>query len=249
MLRYEEEAIVLDAQSAGETHKRIWLLTEHGERVHLWAPGAARSKRRFSGALQPAAKVAARWTLKKDGALPILEEAELLVPPPKPDPLDRFYVACHLLEIVGAFAKEGMEDPRLYRLLGKSLLLLQEGKDVDLIARYAEAWTLRLSGWLPEIERCVTCGVSLHGAAAEVTLAGGALCVEHGVGSRLRLRSQSAEWLRATRRREPEALERPEPAENHELSTVLLAVIVDAMDRPLRCWPALARWRRKQYPS
>jgi len=161
--RQEDEAIVLDTNVVGEADRRVLLLTSRGELIRALAPSAARSRRRFGAALQPGARVRARWTVRAEGAPPTLEEAQLLVAPPTPDPLERYYTVAHVLEMTTAFAREGAEDPRLFRLLAVILDRLEAGDPPGPLCRYFEAWTLRLAGLLPDLESCVQCGARLAG--------------------------------------------------------------------------------------
>ncbi|MBP7146826.1 MAG: DNA repair protein RecO C-terminal domain-containing protein [Acidobacteria bacterium] len=243
MTRHEDEAIVLEVQERGESDRRVLMMVRSGELVPALAPAGARSRQRFGGALQPGARVRARWTVRREGAEPVLEEAQLLAAPPAGDPLERLYLAAHVLETIGAFAREGAVDPPLYRLLAAALDEIARGAPVDALARYVEAWTLRLAGLLPEGSACAECGAPLAGRRVALAAERGVFCSRHiPAGARV-LGPGAAGWLEATRRAGPEAL--PELAAAHavELARVLVDLVVSFTGKPLRAWPALARLR------
>jgi DNA repair protein RecO (recombination protein O) len=239
----EEEAIVLDTQRYRESDLGVTLLTASGERLFAYAPGAARSRRRFGGTLQPGSRVQARWRVRREGALPILEETSLVAPPPTPDPLDRYYAAAHVLEVAGAFAREGERDERLFRLVGRLLERLGAGDDPWRICLYAEAWTLRLAGLMPETERCAVSGESLAGRRVAIAPETGATLAEHGPPGAFLLGPEGLAWIEATRRAVPEALPPLVGGASAELARLLGGLIVAFTERPLRARAALDRLR------
>lgn len=246
MNRREEEAIVLESSLSGEADRQVRLLLGSGEILRATAPAAARSRRRFGAGLQPGARVRVRYSRKRENAEAVLEEALLLAPPPPPDPgLERYYLAAHALEISGAFAREGALDPRLFRLLAAVLERLREGDAPDPLARYLEAWTLRLAGLLPEIDLCHSCGASLTGKACSLVPEEGLFCDEHAPRGGHRLGREAGAWLQATRHRPPGDLPPLSGSAGAALARALPACIVSFTGRPLCAWPALLKLRRR----
>ncbi len=241
MIRREDEAIVLDAEVAGEADRRVLLLTSGGELVRALAPSALRSRRRFGSALEPGARIHVRWTVRAEGAVPVLDEASVVLAPPVPDPLERYYVAAHVLEIAALFAREGALDPRLFRLVAAVLERLAAGDQPAPLARYAEAWTMRLAGVLPELDACATCGIALAGRALRIAGERGVYCGGHAPPGARALGGAAARWLDGTRSASPGTLEPLPATPADELERVLPALIVEFAERPLRAWPA---WRR-----
>lgn len=235
---------MLDAEVAGEADRRVVLLLRSGESVRALAPSAARSRQRFGAALQPGGVVRARWTVRAEGAVPVLDEATLLAPPPTPDPLERFYVTAHVLEVAGAFAREGAEDPRLFRLTAAVLARLAAGDDPGRLARYFEAWTLRLAGLLPELDVCAGCGADVRGGAVRIAADRGAYCAGHAPAGARHFGGAAAAWLEATRHAPPEAIPELLPAAAHDLARALPGLIGDFTERPLRALAALIKFNR-----
>jgi recombinational DNA repair protein (RecF pathway) len=89
---------------------------------------------------------------------------------------------------------------------------LLERASPPIVARYVEAWTLRLHGVLPELDACVSCGrpLSSEGGAWHWSLHGVACprCVGKETGG-VTLLPEDLAWLDVLRRRAP--AEVPEP--------------------------------------
>lgn len=244
MSRREEEAIVLDAELAGEADRRLLLLTQNGEAVRAVAPAAARSRRRYGAALQPGARIMARWTQRGEGRPALLDEAQLLAAPPVPDPLERYYAAAHALELAAGFAREGDQDPRLFRLVAVVLERLAGGDPEVPLLRYLEAWVLRLAGLLPEFDACEECGAPLTGRTVGVVHERGAFCGAHAPGGAWTLGTAGLEWLNAIRRCPPGALPPLAGRAAEELGRLLPALIGAFIERPMRALAALRRLER-----
>ena len=240
MTRREEEAIVLSVDKSRSADRVVSLIGETGELLRAYAPAAAKSKRRFAGALLPGAVVRASWTVRREGSMPVLDELQLLHEPPSPEPLERFYVVCHLLELAVAFAREGDENPRTYRLLQAVLRRIARGDPASPLARYFEAWTLRLSGLLPEFDRCAVCGEPLERSSVAVSPERGASCAEHAGPGSVTLTPSAASWIDSTRVRSPSRMERLSRADDARVARLCHRLIVSFTERPMRSWPALA---------
>lgn len=247
MTRREEEAIVLEASLVGEADRQVRLLLRSGELLRGTAPSGARSQRRFGPALQLGARIRIRWSRKRETAEAVLEEAQVLALPPSPDPgLERYYVAAHALETVGAFAREGAEDPRLFRLLAAVLDRLAAGDPPDPLARYLEAWTLRLAGLLPDLDTCSACGISLSGKVRLLVPEEGVFCGDHAHSGFHRLTQAPSEWIQATRHCPPGNLPAMNSSTRAALAAVLPSFIVSFTGRRLVAWPALIQLRRSE---
>jgi DNA repair protein RecO (recombination protein O) len=244
MERREELAIVLDSRVSGETGRLVSLLTEHGQLLQAFAPGAAGSRRRFGGALEPGARVRARWSVAREGGGARLEEAVLEQGPPRPDPLERLYATAHLVDLARAFARQGFEEPRLFRLIAGCLDALAGTETVDPLLRYAELWTLRLAGLWPDLRSCAVCGRLLEGRVRWLAPDLGAVCETHRVPAAQRLDPRAAEWAARAAGTPPSDVAAPEEASARALRRVLARWIVSFTDRPLGSLEALERLRR-----
>ena len=68
-------------------------------------------------------------------------------------------VAPHVF--LDAFAQEGEAEDAVYRLAVAVIAAAQGGADVKALARYVEAWLLKLHGIYPPLDRCAGCGAAL----------------------------------------------------------------------------------------
>lgn len=244
MEQREEEAIVLDCRASGERGKLVVLLGETGQLVHTYAAGAAGSRRRFGGALEPGSRVRARWVVPREGGFTRLEEAVLEQPPPPPGPVDRLYATAHLVELARLFAQQGEEDPRVFRLVRSCLDALGGVEDVDPVLRYAEVWMLRLAGLWPDIERCAVCGAALEGRGRFVTLDSGACCALHCAEQSRALDESAAGWTQVSARRAPGRMPALGARGMASLVRLTRQLITGFSDVPLTTLDALERLRQ-----
>ena len=152
------EAILLDVFDLHEYDQIVTMLTrEFGKRRGV-ARGSRRRFSRFSGQLRPLDKVRVTW-FEKEGreldrisSLETLRSADVLT-----RELEGILLGAYLAEHMTEFAQESEEDDRLFRLLDASVEALLAGVDPALVARYFEAWVLRLSGLFPDPQSCPNC--------------------------------------------------------------------------------------------
>jgi DNA repair protein RecO (recombination protein O) len=244
MEQREEEAIVLDCRASGERGKLVLLLGETGQLVHAYAAGAAGSRRRFGGALEPGSRVRARWVVPREGGFTRLEEAVLEQPPPPPGPVDRLYATAHLVELARIFAQQGQEDPRVFRLVRSCLDALAGVDDVDPVLRYAEVWMLRLAGLWPDLEQCAVCGAALERRGRFVTLDTGACCARHRAEPSRALDEGAAHWTHVSERLAPARMPPLDVRSKAALVRLTRQLITGFSDLPLTTLDALERLRR-----
>ncbi len=237
----EEEAIVLDQRPTGEANRVVTLLTSGGRRMAAFAPRAARSVRRFPGGHQPGSVLAVRWRARRGEGMPLLEESRVLAPPPRPDSLDRYWATAHVLEVARGFAREGEDDPRLYRLLRAVLAAVAEGADPETCCRYVELWVLLLAGLFPDLDACGTCGRPLGSGDVHLVPEQGAFCDRHAPPGSGRLPAGAVRWLVAARHLSPSRVPAMPPDAAAPLAEVLPRLVRAFLGQPLR---ALASWPR-----
>jgi DNA repair protein RecO (recombination protein O) len=181
MIAHQAEAIVLRTWPIHETDQVVSLFTRDMGKIRGVAKSAAKSRRRFGGALEPTTFVRARYVEKPKQELVRLDLFEILHSPLS-EPVD-YERACAL-----AFFVEILEealpahDPHdgVFRL---SLSVLDETRvgRIWMPVTYFALWITRLMGWLPDLARCLSCGASLAGAPSYFhTRSDGLFCAEHG---------------------------------------------------------------------
>jgi DNA repair protein RecO (recombination protein O) len=173
-----DEAYVLGTSELGEADLIVTLLAEHHGRVRGVGASARKSRRRFGGALAPMTRVAASW-VERDGRE--LHRIERLEPVKsfadmQSDPACQAAVAV-LCEITAAIVRDEQPEAETFRLLGAVLTALESGLHPWLAVRYAEYWTLKLHGVLPDLSHCGGCGEPFAASATRwAASASGLLC-------------------------------------------------------------------------
>jgi DNA repair protein RecO (recombination protein O) len=154
-----DEAYVLGTSELGEADLIVTLLAEHHGRVRGVGASARKSRRRFGGALQPMTHVVASWVEREGRELHRIESLEPLrsFAAMQSDPARQ--AACAVLcEITAAIVRDEQPEEKTFRLLGAVLAALEGGLHPWLAVRYAEYWTLKLHGVLPDLAHCGRCG-------------------------------------------------------------------------------------------
>jgi DNA repair protein RecO (recombination protein O) len=166
MRRLSAEAIVLDVVDLHERDRIVTLLTAPYGKVRGVARGARRKYSRFSGQLQPLAKVRVTWFEREGRELVRISDADLVRPAARlQSTLEGILLAGYLADHMLEFAQENEASEHLYRLLDSTLEALAAGVEQNLAARYFEVWVLRLAGIFPPPRECPLCGRPFAGGA------------------------------------------------------------------------------------
>jgi len=173
-----DEAYVLGTSELGEADLIVTLLAEHHGRVRGVGASARKSRRRFGGALAPMTRVTASWVEREGRELHRIEAMEPVrsYASMQSDPARQAAVAV-LCEITAAIVRDEQPEPATFRLLGAVLDALEGGLHPWLAVRYAEYWTLKLHGVLPDLGQCAECGEPFSSASQRFVAGGsGLLC-------------------------------------------------------------------------
>jgi DNA repair protein RecO (recombination protein O) len=154
------DALVLRTYKLGETSKVVVLLTRERGKVRAVARGARAARSRYQSSLEPLSEVRASLYGRQAAELLRLGDCELLRSafPAGARALETALALSYFAELLDAFAQEGEVDDAVYRLALAVLRGAEEGVSGMLLARYLEAWLLRLSGVYPPLDRCASCG-------------------------------------------------------------------------------------------
>jgi len=169
-----DEAYVLGTSELGEADLIVTLLAEHHGRVRGVGASARKSRRRFGGALSPMSLVSASWVERDGRELHRLESMEPVrsFDAMQSDPACQ--AACAVLsEMTQAVVRDEQPEPATFRLLGAVLAALEGGLHPWIAVRYAEYWTLKLHGVLPDLAACGVCGEPFEEASVRWAVAGG----------------------------------------------------------------------------
>ena len=180
MIVHQVEAVVLRTWPVHEADQIVSLFTRDFGKIKGVAKSAARSRRRFGGALEPMTHVRAHYAEKPTQELVRLDSFEILHSP-LAEPVD--YARAAALAFFAEVLEQTLPDHDPHDVVFRLLLSVLEQTRVDHIwmpITYFALWTTRLMGWLPDLSRCLFCGASLAGQPAYFRFSSdGLVCVEH----------------------------------------------------------------------
>ena len=168
MKGFHTRALVLRVVAFGETDRIVHLLTPTWGLVSAIAKGAARSRRRFCGALDLFHVLAVRLSRRRSAALAQLESARLLdaMVPLREHP-DRFALACYLVELVARVGGGGDADAAaLFRVARGALEVVAQREVGAELPILLPLRLLDVLGLRPELRCCVRCGRPCDGPGA-----------------------------------------------------------------------------------
>ncbi len=179
---YETEGILLESFDLGESDRLLSFCTRDHGKLKGIAKGARRSRRRFVGRLEPGTHLRIFFHYSEKSELVRIDDAALVEDfAGLRDDIERFAVACYLLELTGAFTRPGMRQAGVFELLRGFMDLMADGGDTSLLPRFFEVKLLSLLGYMPDFDGCVSCGTGLAGPGTGGRLVfnsvkGGILC-------------------------------------------------------------------------
>jgi DNA repair protein RecO (recombination protein O) len=157
------EAFVLRTYSLAEADKICIFLTRELGKVRGVAHGARKLKSRFGSALEPFTQVALTYYQKEGRELMSISTCDILRSHFHQGARDVQTATAfsYMSEMLIEFLPEHDPNERFYRLVAAALEAIDQKKELDLVLRYVEVWTLRLAGFLPDAGRCSVCGESV----------------------------------------------------------------------------------------
>src|SRR5918996_4290995 len=158
------DALVLRTYKLGETSKVVVPLTRERGKLRAVAKGARGARSRNQSALEPLSEVRATLYGRQGADLFRLGACELLRSafPAAARGLEESLALSYFAELLDAFSQEGEAEDAVYRLALAVLRAAEEGADTSGLARYLEAWLLKLHGIYPPLDRCAGCDAALE---------------------------------------------------------------------------------------
>jgi DNA repair protein RecO (recombination protein O) len=205
------EALVLRTFKLGETSKVVVLLTRERGKLRAVAKGARGARPRYQSSLEPLSEVRVSLHGRQGAELYRLGECELLRSAFAAGArgLDESMALSYFAELLDAFAQEGEAEDAVYRLALAILAAVEGGSDTFVLARYLEAWLLKLHGIYPPLDRCAGCdGPLAAGERRYHRVAHGFVCDACGPASGPVVVSSDHDFLREAFGRPPASLTR-----------------------------------------
>jgi len=155
----ETEAIILKTFPLGEADRLVSFLGRSSGRVRGVAPGARRLKNRYGSTLEILSHVQIWYVERETRDLVRIQQAELL---------ESFHKAqsdyglstglAVISEISELILPEHEVSEPMFRLILLAAREVARTGDWHLPLSYFAFWTVRLGGWLPRFDCCVSCG-------------------------------------------------------------------------------------------
>jgi DNA repair protein RecO (recombination protein O) len=235
------EAFVLRTYRVGEADKVVVFLTRELGKVRGFAKGARRPRSRFGASLEVGTEVALTFFEKEAQELISVDRCDIVRSDFSSlgDPL----VACTLAyftDLVDAFAPEREPNAKLYRLVKAAMASLVGGGEPDQIARYFEAWLLRLGGFYPRRKSCASCGRRLARRGARYHVEEHRLVCRHCSDAGGSLSPETLEFLQRIWNEPPQSL--PPPVKTQvlgELAVLHQKLITQQLEKELRSYQVL----------
>ena len=162
----QAEAIVLRTWPIHEADLIVSLFTRDQGKIKGVAKAAARSRKRFGGALEPMSHVRVAYFEKPRQELVRLDSFEILSSPlSRPVNYARAAALAFYAEVLEETLPDHDPNDAVFRLL-LAVLEHTRAEQIWMPVTYFALWTTRLMGWLPELSRCIRCGRPLAGSAA-----------------------------------------------------------------------------------
>jgi DNA repair protein RecO (recombination protein O) len=163
---FQAEAVILRTWTVQEADQIVSLFTRTHGRIRGVAKAAAKSRRRFGGALEPMTWVSASYVEKPKQDLVRLDSCEVLASPLS-DPVD--YLRAAALAFYAEVLEEALPDhdpnEAAFRLL-LAVLNHTRTSQVWMPVSYFSLWITRLLGWMPSVTHCGVCAEPFAGEAA-----------------------------------------------------------------------------------
>ncbi|MGC2636101.1 MAG: DNA repair protein RecO [Acidobacteriaceae bacterium] len=198
MTSQQGDAVVLRTWPLHEADQIVSLFTRAQGRIKGVAKAAAKSRRRFGGALEPMTWVTASYVERPKQDLVRLDACEVIASPLS-DPVD--YPRAAALAFYAEVLEETLPDhdphDAVFRLL-LAVLAHTRTSRIWMPVTYFSLWMTRLLGWMPSVTHCTLCGEPFTGGPAWFHAdADGLVCVRD---KRPASRLLSAESLATARR-------------------------------------------------
>ena len=158
----QAEAIVLRTFNVGEQDKIVVFFSRDKGIIKGIAKGARKFGSRFGSGLEPMSQVKIFYYEKERKDLVTVSNCDLIESffEIQSEPKISFTLS-YFSELIEEFFPSSSKDDLLYRLMLTILQALKAGGNLDFLARYFEAWFLKINGVLPDFTKCKKCHKTL----------------------------------------------------------------------------------------
>lgn len=152
------EGIVLRSRDYGEGNSIITIFSRDYGKISVMARGAKKPKSRLSSVSQPFTHAHYLFFQTHSSSMGTLSQGEIIQSFKllRTD-LTKTAYAAYFTELFDKIVDENDRSPVLFPLLLHSLQYLDQGKDVEILARLFEMKMLMLGGYRPQVDQCLSC--------------------------------------------------------------------------------------------
>ena len=173
---YTAEGIILKQQHIGEADQILTLYTPTLGKLRVVARGARRIRSKVGGHVEPLTRILVSLnqgrTLDVVGQVQTLESHRHL----RID-LELTITAIYFVDLIESFTTDANPNSALYFLLNHALGWLGKQGTIEVLTIFFKFHLLQLSGYLPELQKCVECGIELkQGHHRYYPSGGGVIC-------------------------------------------------------------------------
>jgi DNA repair protein RecO (recombination protein O) len=155
----ETEAIILKTFPLGEADRLVSFLGRSSGRVRGVAAGARRVKNRYGSTLEVLSHVRLWYFEKETRELVRIQQAELVESFHKAQSDYGLSTGLSVIsEISELVLPEHEVSEPMFRLILLAAQEIERTGQWDVPLAYFAFWTVRLGGWLPRFDRCISCG-------------------------------------------------------------------------------------------
>lgn len=161
MLCFSSPAILLKRTDFGDYDLIISFLSLNRGRISVIAKNAKKSRKRFSGLLEPFTELDIVVRTSRHNGMPVLQEVSMKSPLAgiHGDLIETAY-ASYWAELILGWIEAFQPQPEIYRLLRYSLNKLdRHAASPHVMSVIFQARFLCLTGFAPHLESCVTCAI------------------------------------------------------------------------------------------
>ncbi|MEF3304646.1 DNA repair protein RecO [Paenibacillus sp. GYB003] len=168
------EGIVLRTIDYGEGNKILTVFSKEAGKLSIMARGAKKLKSRHSAIAQPFTY--GEFICYKTGSMGTLNNGDIWNAYNRlKEDIHKTAYASYLMEMTDRMLGENERNAPLFDQLKAALDALDEDKDPQIVTNIYEMKMLRIAGYMPELDSCVSCGATDGAMSLSVSM-GGTVC-------------------------------------------------------------------------
>jgi DNA repair protein RecO (recombination protein O) len=247
---HSAQAFVLRTYNFAEADKVCVLLTHRDGKIRGIAHGARKMRSRFGSSLEPLTEINVTYYQKEGRELVSISHAEIVRShfDEASASIEAGAAMSYISELVSEFVPDHEPNETVYRLVRATLDAIGQGSDPVPLLRYFEVWLLKLSGFFPDLKRCVRCETEIHpDDTLFLTSEGMPRCAECSGGNGMRIGASLRVTLTRVLAESPARfVESPAPDEQlQRLGDINYQIVRHALERDLKSFALFNRLRRE----